>query len=156
MWTDVLKEHGYVGIMQGLTQKEWEKNSQRNEKMVGKPIPTGVASFYRSESWEEIEPAKHGSGSGTVMFLRSRICPSLELAIGNTHLVGDPQKSDSQLQQLRGIQKNMAKCPQCIRILCGDMNSDCTADTAAGSWIAEQVRLHLSISAKLTESEDLA
>ena len=140
IWMDVFKEKGYECVMQGLTQKEWEKNSQRNEKMVGKPIPTGVASLYRSETWEEIEPSKHGSGSGSVLFLKNKRCPSLELTVGNTHLVGDPNKSDSQSQQLQGLQKNMAKRPQGTRIVCGDMNGDCAPDGAVGSWIAEQVR----------------
>jgi endonuclease/exonuclease/phosphatase family metal-dependent hydrolase len=139
-WTDALIESGYVGIMQGLSQKEWEKNSQRNHRMVGRPIPTGVASFYRSEIWEEIEPAKHGTGSGTVLFLKKRNFPALQIAVGNTHLVGDPKKAEAHLQQLCGLQKNMAKCPQCVRLICGDMNGDCAHGSDVGSWIKEQVQ----------------
>jgi mRNA deadenylase 3'-5' endonuclease subunit Ccr4 len=138
-WTDALSENGYIGVMQGQSQKEWEKNAQRNHRMVGKPIPTGVASFYRSEIWEEIEPAKHGAGSGTVIFLRNRSFPAMQLAIGNTHLVGDPKKAEAHLQQLSGLQKNMAKCPHCVRLVCGDMNGDCAHDSDVGSWIKEQV-----------------
>jgi endonuclease/exonuclease/phosphatase family metal-dependent hydrolase len=138
-WTEALSEDGYVGVMQGQSQKEWEKNAQRNKRMVGKPIPTGVASFFRRETWEEIEPSKHGAGSGTVLFLRQRNFSTLQLAIGNTHLVGDPKKAEAHLQQLTGLQKNMAKCPQCVRLICGDMNGDCAHDSDVGSWIKEQV-----------------
>lgn len=47
-WTHVLKEAGYTGVMQGLSQKELNKNAERNQRCVGRPVPTGLATFYKA------------------------------------------------------------------------------------------------------------
>lgn len=63
-WTDQLQ--GYAGVLQGLKQKEWDKNSERNQKHIGRSIPTGVATFYNMKRFEEsaaskpaLDPASH-------------------------------------------------------------------------------------------------
>lgn len=134
-WTDALTERGFVGVIQGLSQKEFEKNASRNEKMVGRPCPTGVATFYRHDKFEEVAPAKHGSGSGTVLFLRSLERRDFCFAIGNTHLVGDPAKFDAHLKQLSGIAKNMSFQPGFARIICGDFNGECRPGSEVYSWM---------------------
>ena len=126
----IFSDSSYICVM--------EKIAQQNEKRVGKPIPTGVATFYRSEKFEEIEKPQSGRGSGLVLFLSSKCSAFLELAVGNNHLVGDPHQADKQVQQLQGVLKNMVQSRQCIRLVCCDMNSHCAADCAVGQLTAGQ------------------
>jgi hypothetical protein len=60
------------------------------------------------------------------------------LALGNAHLVGDPSKKDSQLKQLNGMAKTMAKEPGFMRVICGDFNGECEPDSAVGEWMVQQ------------------
>lgn len=138
-WTDQL--HGYKGVLQGLKQKEWDKNSERNLRACGSSTPTGVATFYRNERLEESSVSKHGSGSGTTLFLRCREQPEpgsapLEVAIANIHLVGDPSKSDSHVKALEGVKKNLGR--QALRIVCGDFNSECERGSEVANWFADE------------------
>lgn len=138
-WTDELK--GYVGVLQGLKQKEWEKQSERNERLVGRKVPTGVATFYNSKCFEESAPAKHGAGSGTILFLRYRQANDkgakhLEVAIANTHLVGDPSKFDQHIKALDGLKKNFGQHE--MRMICGDFNGECEPESEVAKWLANE------------------
>lgn len=136
-WTDPLIERGYVGVMQALPQKDLDKNAARNQIKVGHAMPTGLALFYQSSIWEESEPGRHGGGSGSVVFLRSRDDSRIQLAVGNTHLVGDPAKFDLHLNQLNGLMKSISSKPTYRPIICGDFNHDCPKGSPVGNWIAE-------------------
>jgi mRNA deadenylase 3'-5' endonuclease subunit Ccr4 len=137
-WTEELL--GYTGVMQGLKQKEWEKTAERNERVVGRRTVTGVATFYRTERFEEMAPSKYGSTSGLAVFLRCRDAegesPPLELAVGNVHLVGDPCKAGEHVKTLTSLKKNLGK--QDHRVICGDFNNECTPDGAVTKWAAEE------------------
>lgn len=138
-WTEELKE--YVGVLQGLKQKEWEGNSERNLRAVGKKTPTGVATFYRSTRFEECAVSKHGSGSGATVFLRCKDVPRdggapMEVAIANIHLVGDPAKFDSHLKALDSVKKNIGK--QALRMICGDFNGECEPGSEVAAWFTEE------------------
>ncbi|CAE7349536.1 unnamed protein product [Symbiodinium sp. CCMP2592] len=137
-----LQLDGYKAVPLGLKAKEWEKQAQRNERVCGFRAPTGVATLYRSSRFEEAAPAKSGSGSGLLVFLRGvEPLPGggegvLELAIGNLHLVGDPDKSSEHLKALNSLKKNFGK--QDLRIVCGDFNSECEPTAEVGKWFAEE------------------
>lgn len=131
---------GYVQVLQGLKPKEWEKNSERNLCAVGRKTPTGVAVLYRKELFEECVPSKHGSGSGTTVFLRRRAGsgegPPFEVAVANVHLVGDPSKSDAHVTALDSVWRNFAGWPG-PRVICGDFNGECEVGGEVARWIAE-------------------
>jgi len=137
-----LQLDGYRAVPLGLKAKEWEKQAQRNERVCGLRAPTGVATLYRSSRFEEAAPAKSGSGSGLLVFLRGvEPLPGggegvLELAVGNLHLVGDPDKSSEHLKALNSLKKNFGK--QDLRIVCGDFNSECEPTAEVGKWFAEE------------------
>jgi len=137
-WTDQLV--GYTGVLQGLKPKEWDNNAQRNQRLVGRPTPTGVASFYKTEHFEERSPSKHGSGSGTTLFLKSKPSDAgqaaLEVAIANIHLVGDPAKFDQHLSALKGLKKNVGE--KGLRVVCGDFNGECEPDSDVAKWFSEE------------------
>eukprot|EP00004_Rigifila_ramosa_P012244 TRINITY_DN2641_c0_g3_i1.p1 TRINITY_DN2641_c0_g3~~TRINITY_DN2641_c0_g3_i1.p1 ORF type:complete len:325 (-),score=44.24 TRINITY_DN2641_c0_g3_i1:7-981(-) len=144
-WLDPLVAQDYAAVLQGLKQKEWEANADRNLRMVGQRLPTGVAILYRRSRWEEASVSQHGSGSGSVVFLRDRTAAPAEgeaavIAVGNTHLVGDPAKADAHLQQLNGLLRSMGKCPHRLRarVICGDFNSECPPGSAVATWLATQ------------------
>jgi mRNA deadenylase 3'-5' endonuclease subunit Ccr4 len=140
-WTDALVDQGYTGIMQGLSQKEITKNSERNLKMVGKPTPTGLAVFYKRDLLKETLPAKHGSGSGSTVFLQPSSDAEIILAINTLHLVGDPSKFDMQTKQLQSAYKNFSVVEQhaaktkgasvaVLEVICGDFNGDINMEDA--------------------------
>lgn len=72
-WLDELR--GYTPVLQGLKQKDWEHAAQRNLRVVGHKAPTAVAIFYKADRFEEFAPSKHGSGSGSTIFIRCRQAP---------------------------------------------------------------------------------
>mmetsp|Transcript_102226 Transcript_102226/g.288803 ORF Transcript_102226/g.288803 Transcript_102226/m.288803 type:complete len:473 (-) Transcript_102226:62-1480(-) len=137
-WTDQLER--YCGVLQGLKQKEWDKNAERNLRLVGRKTPTGVATFYRSSRFEECAPSKHGSGSGTTLFLRARDQPvgddragaAFEVAVSNVHLVGDPSKSDEHLKALNSVSKALGRRGH--RVVCGDFNGECAPGSEVARW----------------------
>eukprot|EP00439_Symbiodinium_sp_Y106_P080252 s559_g19.t1 len=157
-----LQLDGYRAVPLGLKAKEWEKQAQRNEtrgcsgkldkastlhqrRVCGLRAPTGVATLYRSSRFEEAAPAKSGSGSGLLVFLRGvEPLPGggegvLELAVGNLHLVGDPDKSSEHLKALNSLKKNFGKQDMSdLRIVCGDFNSECEPTAEVGKWFAEE------------------
>ncbi|CAE8669315.1 unnamed protein product [Polarella glacialis] len=138
-WTDQL--HGYTGVLQGKKQKEWDKESERNLRLTGKSSPTGVATFYTTERFEESAASKHGSGSGTTLFLKCRdsLEPGgvpLEVAVANVHLVGDPSKAADHIKALHSLKKNLGR--QSLRIVCGDFNGDCKPGTEVADWFAQE------------------
>lgn len=114
-WLDCLSE--YTGVMQCTSQKDITKNSKRNLKMVGKAIPTGVVTFYRTSKFKEYEKSKHGSGSGLTLFLDM---DGNKFSISNIHLVGNPLNFDSHESQLGGTFKVSSE----NSIICGDFNQD--------------------------------
>merc|ERR1712232_646525 len=126
--------------MQGLSQKDLQKAAQRNERVCGKREATCVATFYRCDRFEEYAPSKHGSGSGTVLFLRSltsfigQDAAPFEVAVGNLHLVGDPSKSAEHVKTLTSHLKNMGQSGH--QVVCGDFNGECDADSEVGRWIS--------------------
>lgn len=139
-WTDELC--GYTGVLQGLKQQEWTKNAERNLRVCGREVPTGVATFFKTSRWEEAAPSKHGSGSGTVVFLRCRDAPgdgaaALEVAVGNIHLVGDPEKFEAHVKALSSLRKNMGnKFP--LRVICGDFNGEIGPESEVSKWVAQE------------------
>lgn len=138
-WTDDLQ--GYTGVLQGLKQKDWDSNAQRNLRQVKHATPTGVATFYKSTRFEESAQSKHGSGSGATLFLRCREAAEpgaapLEVAVANIHLVGDPAKFDAHLLALNSLKKNIGK--QALRVICGDFNGECKAGSEVAEWFSNE------------------
>jgi mRNA deadenylase 3'-5' endonuclease subunit Ccr4 len=134
-----LQEHGYAAVMQGLKQKDIAKNAVRNERMVGKAIPTGLAIFWKNEKFTEFDVSKHGSGSGMTVYLQIRGSDSL-LCVNNIHLVGDPSKFDQHLKQLEGAKKQLDNkkvldsvktgSVTCVyEFICGDFNGEVSTAT---------------------------
>lgn len=138
-WTDALQ--GYTGVLLGLKQKEWDKQAERNMHHTGRSTPTGVATFYNTERFEECAASKHGSGSGITVFLKCRDAveaggAALEVAVANIHLVGDPSKSDEHLKALNSLKKNLGK--QSLRIVCGDFNGECKPGSEVAEWFDQE------------------
>lgn len=151
-WCDTLLRCGYIGIMQGLPQKEITKNAERNLRLVQKRTPTGVATFFKSNRFEQVTEPKSGSGSGMTLFLKSTsLFASIDLilAINNIHLIGDPSKVEHHEKQLDGAYKHflsfqdkknnlmMANTPNLTPyifcdIICGDFNGDVHMSCNAG------------------------
>lgn len=133
-WLDEL--HGYKAVLQGFKPKEWEKQAERNRKVCGKKVPTGLATLYRTSRFEEFAAAKHGSGSGLAVFLAARDADStFEVAVGNTHLVGDPSKAAEHRKALDGLMKNLG--PRGHTVICGDFNGECQEGSPVAEWISE-------------------
>jgi mRNA deadenylase 3'-5' endonuclease subunit Ccr4 len=128
-WCDSLTEVGYSGVMQKLSQKELSKNADRNLRMVGKRIPTGLITFYKTECFDQFAEFQSGSGSGITLFLQLRSELQVRLSINNVHLVGDPNKFDAHEKQLSGAMKHF-KFPKSssnaalFEFICGDFNGD--------------------------------
>ncbi|CAJ1395027.1 unnamed protein product [Effrenium voratum] len=132
---------GYTAVQQGFKAKEWEKQAERNQRVCGHRNPTGVATLFRSDRFTEAAPCKFGSGSGLAVFLRCLDAVpggegSMEVAVGNLHLIGDPERSAEQLKALNSLKKNLGK--QDLRIICGDLNSECEPGSDLGKWFAEE------------------
>ena len=115
---DAAAEGGFTPHIQELKQKEFEKNSERNERMVGRKTPTGLVTLVRTAALTVFSET-HSGGSGSVLWCEVKgssakgenegeNAPEL-LAIANTHLVGDPEKADGQLRQLESLTKYMDK-----------------------------------------------
>jgi endonuclease/exonuclease/phosphatase family metal-dependent hydrolase len=133
---------GFTAVMQEMKQKEYENNAKRNLKHVGTATPTGLTTLIRTERLKT-EKAVHGSGSGIVLFLEDK-STAAKLVVANTHLVGDPSKSDGQLKQLESIQKSMrsnvppAWGAQCARrIILGDFNNSCEEGSEVAKWLSQ-------------------
>jgi len=130
---------GYRSVMQGLSQKELSKTAQRNQRICGRAVPTCVVTLYRSDTLEEYTNAKHPSGSGTVLFLRSLQPPAkaddapFEVAVGNLHLTSEPSKSAEHVKFLASQLKNMGSHGH--HVICGDFNGACDPDSEVGRWI---------------------
>jgi len=138
-WTDQLES--YTGVLLDLKQKEWENHVQRQVKNKVRPVPTGVATFYNTERFQECAASKHGSGSGITLFLQCRDQleqggTPLEVAVANLHLVGDPSKSADHLKALNSLKKNLGK--QRLRVVCGDFNGDCKPGTEVADWFEQE------------------
>mmetsp|Transcript_41284 Transcript_41284/g.119409 ORF Transcript_41284/g.119409 Transcript_41284/m.119409 type:complete len:459 (-) Transcript_41284:73-1449(-) len=133
---------GYAVVVQGFKQKEWEGQAERNQRVCGVKAPTGVATLYSSARFKEWTPPKHGSGSGLTVFLRSLEPASdagdatLDVAVGNVHLAGDPSKSAEHVKALGSLKKNLGKRDLCL--VCGDFNSECAPTSDVGRWFAEE------------------
>lgn len=140
--SDPLSARGYHAIMQGLTQKQWSKNAERNGQTVGRPVPTGLVTFYKRELWHEARPSKHGAGSGIVIFLTPSIhtdqserrCKEV-VVVANVHLTGSPSKMDAQIMQLQGMKKNIGPDMDKCVIVCGDFNNEVAAGTELSQWV---------------------
>jgi mRNA deadenylase 3'-5' endonuclease subunit Ccr4 len=141
-------EHGYTPVMQGLKQKEIAKNALRNEKMVGKAIPTGLAIFWKTEKFTEFDVSKYGSGSGMTVYLQIRGTDSL-FCVNNIHLVGDPLKFDQHLKQLEGAKKQLEnkkvlesikdESVSCVyEFICGDFNGEVAVVSSATTGTEEE------------------
>merc|ERR1712151_1178972 len=93
------KLQGYTAVPQGFKTKEWESQAERNKRVCGVKAPTGVATLYNHSRFSELSPPKHGSGSGLVVFLQRKENlagtgdVNLQVAVGNVHLAGDPERS---------------------------------------------------------------
>jgi mRNA deadenylase 3'-5' endonuclease subunit Ccr4 len=131
-WTEAFVAAGYAIVMQKFSQKELEKNSDRNLRMVGRKLPTGLATFYRTDMFTEFLDSKHGSGSGISLFLRLRE-GNLSICVNNIHLIGDPSKFDVHMKQLHPITKHFEAAEKllpaapsnvCFQVICGDFNGD--------------------------------
>jgi endonuclease/exonuclease/phosphatase family metal-dependent hydrolase len=136
---DAAAQAGFAAVMQETKQADIEKNAARNLRAVGRATPTGQATLFKRDLLQ-LTGAKHGSGSGSVLFL-THLESGKRVAVGNTHLVGDPAKSDSQLKQLAGLAKNMAGGDaDAARIVCGDFNATFeTGDSSAiASWMTQE------------------
>lgn len=137
-WTDELK--GYIGVLQGLKQKEWEKMAERNQRVVGVKRPTGLATFYRSDGFEECAASKHGSSSGIAVFLRAKDAPkgapAPEFAVGNIHLLGDPEKAGEHTKMLTGLNKNFGRREH--KIIAGDFNGECEPGSSVALWAYDE------------------
>ena len=132
-WLDNFLALGYDGIMQGLKQKDIQKNSERNLKHTGKAIPTGLVMCYRRDKFL-LRDQDHGSGSGTILFLTSRIDPTKTFAVASTHLNGDPSQPEKQIEQLNGIQKKLAKHKTLYTLVVGDFNDTCEVGSPVLGW----------------------
>jgi len=92
--------------------------------------------------FNEFSPPKHGSGSGLVVFLQCKDnLPgvgdvTLQVAVGNVHLAGDPEKSAEHLKALNSLKKNIGK--QDFRVICGDFNSECKSDSDVARWFVDE------------------
>ena len=143
--TSPLQAQGYAAVMQGLKQKEIAKNALRNEKMVGKAVPTGLAIFWKHDKFIEFDDSKSGSGSGMTVFLQMQdesSSSSSLVCVNNIHLVGDPAKFDQHLKQLEGAKKQLdtKKITDSLKngtvacvyeFICGDFNGDVLAVATA-------------------------
>lgn len=155
-WTESLTGCGYCAVMQKHSQKELSKNADRNVRMVGKQIPTGLATFYRREKFAEICESKHGSGSGVTLFLGfrgsdGRPAGDISVFVSNVHLVGDPSKFDMHIKQLNPLIKNCEVAEEALlstggrkaalHIICGDFNGDVYSAHDSGAvsqWFADR------------------
>ena len=130
---------GFAAVMPDTKQADIEKHAARNLRAVGRATPTGLVTLYKTDRFE-LTGAKHGSGSGSVLFLKDNQSGK-RFAVGNTHLSGNPSKSDAHLRQLAGLAKNIACGDEdAARIVCGDFNAtfengDCSAIT---SWMVNE------------------
>lgn len=130
-------KNGLSVELQKLSQKEFNKNALRNERAVNRRTPTGLVTLYKSSRFM-LEGSKHSSGSGSVLYLRDKESNYARLSVGNIHLVGDPSKQAAQISQLKGIAKAFARDPGAAKILCGDFNGECGADSAVLDWTVSQ------------------
>lgn len=138
-WMQELSSLGYELIMQGLSQKDLKSNAERNNRMVGRSTPTGLVTMYKKSKFSEFCPSKHGSGSGTTIFLS---LSGSFLSVTNIHLVGDPSKVEAHEKQLGGamksIQKGKVNLPSVYSnfssFICGDFNSEILPGTANYTW----------------------
>lgn len=159
--TSALHEHGFVCVMQGLKQKEIAKNALRNEKSVGRAIPTGLAICWKSEKFTEFDESKSGSGSGMTAFLQFRddnnSSSGAVICVNTVHLIGSPSKFDQHLKQLEGVKKQLenGKVTESVTngsstcvfdFICGDFNTDVESNglafdsrdcqrTVVGEWL---------------------
>ena len=92
---------GFAAVMPDTKQADIEKNAARNLRAVGRATPTGLVTLYKTDRFE-LTGAKHGSGSGSVLFLNDTQSGK-RFAVGNIHLSGNPSKSDAHLRQLAGL-----------------------------------------------------
>jgi mRNA deadenylase 3'-5' endonuclease subunit Ccr4 len=165
VWTNNLISNGYTAILQGLTQKEWTKNAERNLKMVGRKNPTGLVTLYKHELFEEYAPSKHGAGSGISIFIRQKgtLSTSVSLAINNIHLVGDPSKFEMQVKQLDGVLKHFnlsTSSSAIVEFICGDFNGSVNLidDSPLSRWFTQKffLRTPTGISWSGANSNNLA
>ena len=137
-----LEEKGYVAVMQGLKQKEIAKNALRNERMVQRAVPTGLAVFWKCESFDEIDKSKGSSGGGMTVYLQHRDSKAV-LCVNNIHLVGAPSKFDQHVNQLNGAMKQLnnnnldnvmvkSALKGTFEFICGDFNRDIATDSSMG------------------------
>jgi mRNA deadenylase 3'-5' endonuclease subunit Ccr4 len=153
LYSELLIQHGYVGVMQGLPQKEISKNAERNLRQVGRRIPTGVATFYRRDKFAIAGEPKSGSGSGLTLFLHpTEENQHLLICINNIHLSGSPSKFDLHEKQLASTLKHFSTSSFSDRmeIICGDFNCDITSSEAGAvsNWFSTNSfqRVHLGAS----------
>jgi len=130
---------GFAAVMPDTKQADIEKNAARNLRAVGRATPTGLVTLYKTDRFE-LTGAKHGSGSGSVLFVNDTQSGK-RFAVGNTHLSGTPSKSDAHLRQLAGLAKNIA-CGgvDAARIVCGDFNAtfENGDSSAITSWMVNE------------------
>lgn len=106
-WLEVAaRDGGFQAVIQidagPKAQKDVQKNSERNERMVGQAFPTGLVTLFRKARFE-LHSEKHSAGSNTsILQLRDRSTGD-ELIVGNVHLIGNPEFVDKQQEQLRKL-----------------------------------------------------
>jgi mRNA deadenylase 3'-5' endonuclease subunit Ccr4 len=145
-----LQAQGYQCVMQGLKQKEIASNALRNERMVGRAIPTGLAVCWKEERFTEFDDSKGRSGSGMTLYLQLKECHNCVLCLNNIHLVGDPQQFSQHLKQLEGAKKqlNNVKVLDSIKkgtvtnvfdLICGDFNGDIITASDEGEIVPSTI-----------------
>jgi len=141
VWTQALLDAGYDGIMQGLKQKDIEKNALRNLRIVGKKVPTGVATFYRRAKFNLVAQ-ESGQGMGIMLVLRA-IQRQAKVAICNMHLVGNPEKTDEQVCQLNSAMKALSKHVDAAWMICGDFNNGLATGSQLHQFLANEAQLQI-------------
>lgn len=135
-WTDGLIRNGYTGVMQLRTMKDMNKHAEKNMELCGKENPTGVASFYLNDKFEECDKTKKkGSGSGVTLFLRDKISGFI-IHINNIHLISRKDKFEFRENQLDGALRHFESSiiNSNIQIICGDFNNDITGECTVSKW----------------------
>uniref|UniRef100_A0A7S1N643 Endonuclease/exonuclease/phosphatase domain-containing protein n=1 Tax=Eutreptiella gymnastica TaxID=73025 RepID=A0A7S1N643_9EUGL len=139
-WMDAFQAAGYVGLLPGLKEKEWNSFANRNERVLGTRVCTGVAVWYKQERFEPTRPALTGNRSLTVFLTEKGAIPTTgtppSYAIITVHLEGNQELHEKQVLQIQSVLKKLPAPFGGHVVLCGDFNSECQA----GGPLAQAIR----------------
>uniref|UniRef100_A0A7S4LMD2 Endonuclease/exonuclease/phosphatase domain-containing protein n=1 Tax=Eutreptiella gymnastica TaxID=73025 RepID=A0A7S4LMD2_9EUGL len=136
-WMEPLYAAGYVGVTQKSALKDWDRQAERNKRVLGKRLATGLAILYREQRFQ-LDDEITGNRSLSIFLSETNAEDPQTYAVMTCHLEGNQEYTEKQRMQFLSLVK---KVPPSFRghvIVCGDFNNECLPGSSLMECIETQ------------------